>query len=55
MDIEGTRDNLVVGNFLGTDATGTIALGGGTDAMGVLLAAGAYNNTIGGTLRRRET
>jgi Bacterial Ig-like domain (group 3)/Right handed beta helix region/Bacterial Ig-like domain len=49
VDIEGTSGNLVVGNFLGTAATGTKALAGGTDAMGVLMAAGAYNNTVGGT------
>lgn len=48
VDIEGTSANLVVGNFLGTDATGTKALAGGTDAMGVLIAAGATNNTVGG-------
>ena len=39
VDIEGTSGNLVVGNFLGTDATGTKSLAGGTDSMGVLIAA----------------
>jgi Bacterial Ig-like domain (group 3)/Right handed beta helix region len=47
--IEGSSANLVAGNFLGTDATGTKALAGGTDAMGVLIASGATNNTVGGT------
>ena len=49
VDIEGTSDNLVLGNFIGTDATGTKALAGGTDSLGILIAAGATNNTVGGT------
>ena len=49
VDIEGTSRNLVVGNFLGTDASGTRSLAGGTDSMGILIAAGATNNTVGGT------
>ena len=40
VDIEGTSDNLVVGNFIGTDATGTKSLAGGTNSLGVLIAAG---------------
>jgi hypothetical protein len=48
VDVEGTSGNLVVGNFLGTDATGTKSLAGGTDSMGILIAAGATNNTVGG-------
>src|SRR5205807_364536 len=39
-------DNLVEGNLIGTDATGTVALGG---AFGVALFNGASGNTIGGT------
>ena len=47
--IEGAAasGNLVQGNLIGTDVTGTQALGNATH--GVLIAAGASNNTIGGT------
>jgi len=38
--------NLVQGNYIGTDATGTSALG---NIYGVALSDGASNNTIGGT------
>jgi len=38
--------NVVQGNFLGTDASGTLALGGG---YGVNITGGASNNTVGGT------
>jgi hypothetical protein len=43
----GTDDNLVEGNYLGTDASGTHALGNG--GAGVALANGAQDNTVGGT------
>ena len=39
---------------MGTDATGTESLAGGTDSIGVLIAAGATDNTVGGTHRRRR-
>jgi titin len=42
-----TQFNVVEGNFIGTDATGTIALG--NTFGGVNLANGASANTIGGT------
>jgi hypothetical protein len=42
----GTDDNLIVGNLVGTDITGTSALGNGFG--GVALDSGASNNTIGG-------
>jgi len=42
----GTNNNIIAGNYIGTDVTGTVALGNGTD--GVLITAGASNNTIGG-------
>jgi len=44
--LQGAAGNLVQGNFIGTDITGTIALGNRED--GVFITAGA-NNTVGGT------
>lgn len=41
-----TKDNLVQGNFIGTQADGTTPLGGG---RGVYIYFNASNNTIGGT------
>ena len=38
--------NVVVGNMIGTDITGTLAVSNGT---GVLLTLGTFGNTIGGT------
>jgi hypothetical protein len=49
VDIEGASANLVVGNFVGTSASGTMSLAGGTSSLGILIAAGATNNTVGGT------
>ena len=43
----GTNDNLVEGNFLGTDASGLHALGNG--GAGVAIVSGAQYNTVGGT------
>lgn len=40
-------NNIVRGNFIGTDVTGTASLG---NASGVLIESGATNNTIGGTV-----
>ena len=42
----GTTANLVQGNFIGTNAAGAAALG--NSGHGVLIQAGAFNNTIGG-------
>jgi parallel beta-helix repeat protein len=42
----GTMNNAVIGNHIGTDATGFVALSGG---WGVRLAGGAQYNRIGGT------
>ena len=41
-----TSNNVVTGNFLGTDATGTLARG---NSMGLVLDTGSTNNRIGGT------
>lgn len=42
----GATGNMVLGNFIGTDVTGTLALG--NSRSGVVLNLGASNNTIGG-------
>ena len=42
----GATGNLVVGNMIGTDVHGTAQIG---DASGVIVQAGASNNTVGGT------
>jgi CSLREA domain-containing protein len=42
-----TSDNQILGNFIGTDPTGTLDLG--NSDIGVLFADGAFNNVIGGT------
>jgi len=39
--------NLVQGNFIGTDATGTVAL---ENSVGVVLATNSDDNTVGGTV-----
>ncbi len=41
----GTSDNVVAGNMIGTDVTGTVAL---ANAYGVEITTGSSNNTIGG-------
>jgi titin len=41
----GTNANVVAGNFIGTDPTGTVALGNG--GVGVFIASGAQSNIIG--------
>ena len=43
----GSSGNVVEGNFIGTDATGTIAKANASD--GIHLSNGTTNNTIGGT------
>jgi hypothetical protein len=40
--------NLVEGNYIGTDITGTQPLGNGPNGGGVLFGSGALNNTLGG-------
>jgi Ca2+-binding RTX toxin-like protein len=39
------NDNLIIGNYIGTDATGTVALGNSKDSITI---NNASNNTIGG-------
>jgi hypothetical protein len=39
------NDNLIQGNFIGTDVTGTQPLGNGSDGLNI----GAFSDTIGGT------
>ena len=44
----GTDHNMIAGNYVGTDVSGTTVLGNG--ANGVRIYAGATNNTIGGSV-----
>src|SRR5205807_889008 len=44
---KGTSGNVVAGNYIGTDATGTAAF---PNHVGVLVGGGATNNTVGGTV-----
>ena len=43
-----TKSNKVLGNFIGTDVTGTLDRGNGSD--GVLISGGSKNNLIGGAV-----
>ncbi len=47
LDGAGTTNNAVLGNFIGTDSTGTLAVANGE---GIVVQANATANTIGGTL-----
>ncbi len=47
IEVQGTKGNLITANYIGTTANGVAGAGNGND--GVLLDAGATNNTIGGT------
>ena len=42
----GTTGNVVMGNYIGVDATGSARL---TNRYGVVISGGAQNNTVGGT------
>lgn len=43
----GTRANVIQGNFIGTDVTGTLSLG--NDKNGLWIGSGASSNLVGGT------
>ncbi|HEU4620753.1 MAG TPA: hypothetical protein VFS42_00885 [Burkholderiaceae bacterium] len=43
-----TLNNVVQGNYIGTDATGTVSFGNATD--GIYILNGSSNNTIGGSV-----
>ncbi len=45
-DGAGVQDNVIQGNYVGTDITGTVAI---PNRDGVYIALGATNNTVGGT------
>jgi len=47
INIDGTSNNLVAGNYIGTDITGTNSVG--NTQAGIYLTDGAENNIIGGT------
>ena len=47
IQIDGSSDNTLVNNYIGTDPTGTTAVANGEN--GVLITNGATNNMIGGT------
>ncbi len=47
-NLTGTSFNVVAGNFIGTDITGTIAVPNGN--VGIAINQGASSNTIGGTV-----
>ncbi|MES2354813.1 MAG: NosD domain-containing protein [Pseudomonadota bacterium] len=44
--IDASTNNTIIGNYIGTDATGSTAIG--NDLDGIFLAGSANNNTIGG-------
>ena len=47
--IAGGGNNLIVGNYLGTDVTGTLAVRGSPSTSNGGVRVGSSNNTIGGT------
>ncbi|MBT4945144.1 MAG: CSLREA domain-containing protein, partial [Candidatus Marinimicrobia bacterium] len=46
--LSGAWDNVIRGNLVGTDASGTIALGNGSDQHGIVIGSGSHHNVIGG-------
>ena len=49
---DGSCGNTLLGNYIGTDATGSVAMG--NDAPGVYIAGNAFGNTVGGTAAGAE-
>ena len=47
IDLDVNGDNIIQGNYIGTDLTGTVDLGNGTN--GVAISQGSSSNLIGGT------
>ena len=47
IEIKGSNNNVITGNYIGTDRTGSVAMGNGLD--GIRVDNGSSGNTIGGT------
>ncbi len=50
IEIKGSNNNSILGNYIGTDQTGTVLISNGID--GIRVDGGASGNTIGGTAAR---
>ncbi len=46
----GAASDVVIGNYIGTDPTGSSAIGNGALGTGVIIYQGAFDDTIGGTV-----
>jgi CSLREA domain-containing protein len=47
IEISETHSNIIVGNYIGTDASGTVAVA--NDRSGIFISLGAQGNVVGGT------
>ena len=56
VEIAGGNDNVVAGNYIGTDRTGTTTIGNGlfANGSGIIIDYSGTGNTIGGTTRFRR-